>query len=449
MKRVLVFLAAVIGFSGLVMAERGVSVAAKERRTALVIGNSDYKIGRLKNPVNDAEDMAGVLKQMGFRVTLLTNVSQRKMEKAIQRFGIDLRKGGVGLFFYAGHGMQVSGINYLIPIGANIIAEDDIKYESVDANRVLSKMESAGNPLNMVFLDACRDNPFKRSFRSSSRGLAQMDAPPGSLVSYATSPGSTAADGTGRNGVFTKHLLRNISRNGLELSQVMKNTGAGVIRETDRRQIPWTLSSFTGNFYFSGGGTAGATAAAVSTRPKPASPKKRKRRPSSEETELWNMVKNSTIDEMKMYLGEYPNGFCRKQAEERIWYLTYSTVESMESYLKKNPKGKFSRTAEDRIWGMVVASNDIGQLRSFYRKHPGSRYRSKADEMIWREVTKSNELEQFERYLKDNPGSRRRAIAKLRIARLKMEEDRLWQSARNTNDVSVYEEYLSRYPDGR
>ncbi|MCP4753111.1 MAG: caspase family protein, partial [Proteobacteria bacterium] len=308
MKRVLVFLAAVIGFSGLVMAERGVSVAAKERRIALVIGNSDYKIGRLKNPVNDAGDMAGVLKERGFQVTLLRNASQRRMEKAIGTFGKDLRLGGVGLFFFAGHGMQVDGANYLIPIGANIEAEEDIRFESVDANRILAKMEKAGNRLNIVFLDACRNNPFARSFRSANKGLAVMDAPSGSLISFATAPGRTASDGDGRNGLFTGYLLEYMNQPGLSLTAMMMEVRKKVLRDSDRKQTPWDVSSLTGDFYFSGGGTAGATVASVSTRPKPASPKKRKRRPSSEETELWNLVGNSTVDELEAYLAEYPNG---------------------------------------------------------------------------------------------------------------------------------------------
>jgi len=164
-----------------------------KQRVALVIGNSAYQYAPLRNTYNDAEDMASSLNNLGFQVTEKLNASKRKIEEAINGFGRKLRKGGVGLFYFAGHGVQVNGINYLIPIGANIESEGDVKYEAVNANRVLSKMQDAGNPLNLVFLDACRNNPFARRFRSTEQGLAPMDAPKGSFVAYATAPGMSAS----------------------------------------------------------------------------------------------------------------------------------------------------------------------------------------------------------------------------------------------------------------
>ena len=186
------------------------------RRVALVIGNSNYKSAPLRNPANDAKALAEVLKESGFQVDLLIDANPRKMDRAIRTFGKKLARGGVGLFFYAGHGMQVKGINYLIPIGTNIEAEDEVKYEAVDANRILSKMSSAQNDLNLVFLDACRNNPFKRSFRSAAKGLAPMDAPKGAMVSFATAPGNVAADGSGKHSPFTAHLLKQMRVPGLD-----------------------------------------------------------------------------------------------------------------------------------------------------------------------------------------------------------------------------------------
>ncbi len=133
--------------------------------------------------------------------------------------------------------------------------EAEIKYESVDANRVLAMMETAGNRLNIMFLDACRDNPFSRSFRSSARGLAQMDAPSGTMVSFATAPGKTAADGDGRNGLFTSHLLKQMNQSDLELGQILKNVTRDVLRDSGGKQTPWRLSSTTGDFFFKGGST--------------------------------------------------------------------------------------------------------------------------------------------------------------------------------------------------
>ena len=204
----------------------------QSKRIALVFGNGAYKNNPLKNPVNDADDMAAVLKQKGFEVTLLTNATRRQMEKAISGFGKKLRDNGVGLIFLCRHGMQVNGVNYLIPIGAEIKTEADVEFEAVNANRVLANMEAAGNAINMVFLDACRNNPFARSFRSSRSGLAQMDAPKGSFVAFATSPGSVASDGNGRNGLFTGQLIKQIHSSHLPLSQMMMDVRKGVLKES-------------------------------------------------------------------------------------------------------------------------------------------------------------------------------------------------------------------------
>ncbi|MGE4194219.1 MAG: caspase family protein [Pseudodesulfovibrio sp.] len=226
------------------------------KRVALVIGNGGYASSPLKNPVNDAKDMADKLRGLGFEVTLLTDAGRRKMEDAIHAFDARLGGANVRLFYYAGHGMQVQGANYLIPVDAEVRAERDIKYEAVNAGRVLDGMADAGPGVNILILDACRNNPFARSFRSGSRGLARMDAPSGSMIVYATSPGDVAADGSGRNGIFTKHLLAYVDQSGLTLEQVFKRTGRDVMRETKGDQVPWTASSVFDEVYLSGKTTA-------------------------------------------------------------------------------------------------------------------------------------------------------------------------------------------------
>lgn len=230
-------------------AARGIT-AVTDVRHALVIGNGDYRNAPLKNPVNDALDMAVVLEKLGFSVSIATNANQRTMEEAIQAFGKKLLQGGTGLFFFAGHGIQVNGRNYLIPIGARIESESDVKYETVDAGRILGKMDDAQNDINIVILDACRNNPYARSFRSSGRGLAQMDAPRGSLLAYSTAPGSVAADGDGRNSTYTKYLLKHISSPDLPIELTLKRVREDVIRESGEKQVPWESSSLVGNFYF-------------------------------------------------------------------------------------------------------------------------------------------------------------------------------------------------------
>lgn len=234
-------------------AKRGLELIrpGSNERHALVMGNSAYRIGSLKNPVHDARDMAELLEICGFEVSLYLNIGHQEMEVAIREFGKKISRGGIGLFYYAGHGMQVKGVNYLIPVDSSIQAEDEIKFKAVDANFILGKMESAGNKLNILILDACRDNPFKRSFRSGSRGLARMDAPRGSLIVYSTAPGKTAADGKGRNGVFTKHLLRTIRESKLEIAHLLRQVRKEVSAETNGAQVPWESSSLMGEFYFS------------------------------------------------------------------------------------------------------------------------------------------------------------------------------------------------------
>ena len=172
--------------------DRGIRAVYAETRTALVIGNAAYPNGPLRNPVNDALDLAELLTQRSFDVTLLTDADKREMETAIREFGKKLAGGGVGLFYYAGHAVQADGVNYLMPIDAAPTKETDTQYMAVNAGLVLGELGSKSNRLNLVILDACRDNPFARSFRSASRGLATMDSPRGTLIAYATSSGKSA-----------------------------------------------------------------------------------------------------------------------------------------------------------------------------------------------------------------------------------------------------------------
>ena len=226
-------------------------------RTALVIGNAEYRVGPLKNPVNDARAMQQTLERVGFDVIVVKNGNQKQMKRAIDEFGRKIRNGGVGLFYFSGHGMQVQGINYLIPVGAEIEFEEDVERESVSADRVLSSMNAAGNSMNLVILDACRNNPYTtrrfrtyaRSLRSASQGLATLDAPSGTFIAYATAPGKVASDGNGRNGLYTGELIKHMRTPGLKIEDVFKKTSAGV-QSIFKDQVPWISSSFTGDFYF-------------------------------------------------------------------------------------------------------------------------------------------------------------------------------------------------------
>jgi hypothetical protein len=227
-----------------------VSEITGERRVALVIGNSAYKTSPLRNPVNDARDMAETLRGCGFDVMQRENLSRREMEEAIRAFGQKLTRDTVALFYYSGHGLQVKGSNYLVPVDARIEKEQDVEYEGVDAGRVMAELESAGSRLNIIILDACRDNPFARSYRSTQRGLAVVSAPSGSVIVYSTAPGMTADDGDARNGRYTAELLQTIREPGLKLEDVLKRTRVAVREKSKGAQIPWETSSIDGDFYF-------------------------------------------------------------------------------------------------------------------------------------------------------------------------------------------------------
>lgn len=227
----------------------GAGAVPTESRTALVIGNGAYGDAPLRNPVNDARDMAAKLRELGFQVIERFDADRQTLRQALREFEQQLRqKRGVGLFYYAGHGVQLKGQNYLIPVGVDIRQEFEIPDEGVDADAVLRAMESAGNGLNIVILDACRNNPFARSL--GNRGLARMDGPAGTFIAYATAPGAISKDGTGRNSPYTQNLLAAMSIPGLSLEQVFKQVLVGVERETSGSQIPWVASSLRGEFYF-------------------------------------------------------------------------------------------------------------------------------------------------------------------------------------------------------
>ncbi|OQY57092.1 MAG: hypothetical protein DRR08_01195 [Candidatus Parabeggiatoa sp. nov. 2] len=241
-----------IFLSSVVLIATLTSAYANTSRLALVIGNADYQGAPLRNPENDANDMANTLKRLGFEVILAQNADQKTMINAVREFEQRLRNGGIGLFYYSGHGVQHANHNYLVPVGADIESEFDIEFETIDASYVLKHMEQANkNGVNIVILDACRNNPFLRRFRNLRRGLARMDSVRGSLIAYATAPGTTAEDGTGRNGTYTKHLLtalRTIPH--MSIADLFIEVTAQVEKETHGQQVPWQSLSLTHRFCF-------------------------------------------------------------------------------------------------------------------------------------------------------------------------------------------------------
>jgi uncharacterized caspase-like protein len=223
---------------------------------ALVIGNATYKINPLKNPVNDSTDMARSLRSVGFDVIEANNTTLAQMREVTRRFADKLSNSDVGLVYYSGHGVEVKGKNYLIPVNADIKREYEVVDQAFDASQFLEMMDNIRGPnnkrVNILIVDACRDDPFGRSFRSSSRGLAQMDAPRGTIIAYATSPGKVASDGDPRerNSPYTKHLVKAMQSPNKPIEQVFKEVRRAVQDETKNQQTPWENTSLSGDFFF-------------------------------------------------------------------------------------------------------------------------------------------------------------------------------------------------------
>jgi Caspase domain len=219
---------------------------APSPRAALVIGNADYSFGALRNPLNDAEAMAKALGEAGFDVTVATDADQASMEKAVRAFGAKLKaKGGVGLFYFSGHGAQINGENYLIPV--SLTSAEEIQSGALSATEIVDAMASAHDGLNIVILDACRNNPMDPN---GAHGLSRIDSNASLFVSYATSPGAVALDGEGHNSPYTKYLSQSIATPNLDIEDTFKRTLKGVYQDTHGEQVPWISSTFFGDFVF-------------------------------------------------------------------------------------------------------------------------------------------------------------------------------------------------------
>ena len=228
--------------------------ASAEKKVALIVGNSSYKVGPLKNPSHDARLMGKTLAEIGFDLIgdeVQIDLTREQLAQRIIEFGDHLRATkGVGVFYFAGHGVQVHGKNYLIPIGAKMDRAEYVEVFGVPIDQVLQQMESAENKLNLMILDACRNNPFLSQTRSMSRGVKINSAPSGTLILYATRPGMVSLDGEGENSPFTRSLTENMKKPGLKIEEVMRSTIKQVERETQKRQTPWQEGFVRDEFYF-------------------------------------------------------------------------------------------------------------------------------------------------------------------------------------------------------
>lgn len=244
----------IICFFALVML---VQVGWTNERVALVIGNASYPSAPLKNPARDAQAMERTLSRLGFAVTRVENADRARMMRAVQDFRVRLQQGSVGFFYYSGHGVEIDGRNFLLPVGAAIRSQEDVLVEALDAAYVVAQMEAAGSALNLVVLDACRDNPLPAATRTAGKGLARMDGGTGTLIAFATAAGQVADDGAGTNSPYTAVLVEQLARPGLSVAEVFNETNLEVARLTGNRQRPWYSTSGVPTIRLAGVGVVG------------------------------------------------------------------------------------------------------------------------------------------------------------------------------------------------
>jgi uncharacterized caspase-like protein len=334
-----------------------ISPAAAEERLALVVGNSSYaSVSSLENPANDARLMAQSLADLGFRVTLLVDSPRAEMMQGIRQFGRDLRNAGTdatGLFYFAGHGVQSFGTNYLIPTDISVSDPADLDLVAIEAQSVLRQMFSARNRTNIVILDACRNNPFSDIPDFNDNGLAEMQAPTGTFLSYATAPGGVALDGLDGNSPFTKAVARHINTPGLKVEQLFKQVRVDVIAETSGQQTPWDASSLTTDFVFSQKPTLSARDLEAQT--------------------LWNSVKDSgdTVQIM-LFLRAYGDSIFAPEAKTVLSTLLNEELSATAApdAAPKPARPSASEAAEQQMFSAAQSDASVSGFQSYLDAYP-------------------------------------------------------------------------------
>ena len=414
-----------------------------EHRVALVIGNSAYPGAPLANPVHDAQAMAARLREVHFDVIALENGTQNSMRQAIVEFSNKLNKDTVSLFYYAGHGMQVNGHNYLIPIDATISTEQTAPVTNIDVDVVISQMSMAKSRVNLVILDACRDNPFERRFRSQSGGLASIDAPSGTLIAYATAPGKVANDGDTGNGLYTSELIRAIDQPGIKVEDVFKRVRIRVMDRSNDYQTPWESSSLTGDFYFNGSPTSAAPTLQAAATP---TPTPQGGTPADREVVLWTSVKDSKNPALiRTYLDQFPQGTFAGAAKVMIDDLKKSQVAAAPTKQDVAPAAPAqSAPTIEEVEGAYITVK-----RANVREKPA------ADGKLLRaldpgvRLTVTGRLKGTQWYRVASTDDRLHgfvygdAIQDTRVA-----EEADWQQVKNARQSVIVAAFLTRYPSG-
>jgi len=381
-----------------------------EKRVALVIGNSTYATAPLKNPVNDARDMAQKLKELGFDVVERENLTLSQLGPTLREFKSKLTPGSVALFFYAGHGIQVRGNNFLPVVDAEIAGEEDVSMQSLDVAKVLDAFAQAQTRLNLIFLDACRNNPYARSYRSVETGLAKLDAPSGTLISFATRPGKVASDGSGKNGLYTEKLLLAMNEPGLPIEATLKRVVGAVKAASNGTQEPWMEGSIDGDFYFI----------------PPFIQAGRNSSSGLSEVRLWaEALSDGRRAYFEAYLKQFPKGKNATEARTKLKaideqeYAELEAVRAAALVLTEKLKSEQLRQQRDD-WAKASAADTVAAYSEFLRQYPSGKYETLAQ------------------------SARQRAIDRMQD----MEERELWSRAEN-GTIADADNYLKRFPRGR
>ena len=409
-----------------------------EHRVALIIGNASYRDSPLKNPVNDARAMRDKLKSMGFEIVYFENLQTRQVGSALREFRNAIRPGSVALFFYAGHGLQVRGENYLPTVDAELSSEEDVPNQSLSLSAVLNTMEDSKANVNLVLLDACRNNPYARNFRSAPRGLARVQAPSGTLIHYATRPGSVAEDGSGSHGTYTEALLTLIDEKGVPIETSLKRVTIRVRDATKGKQEPWMEGSLTGDFYFIVNGTPQITVQPV---------------PGTADAAAWQAADSiASAAAYQAYLVEYPSGLYAAAARIKLASLKAPAVAAAipaanpATFTTPPPSAATAPAAESAASSLLTPVP------------PGTK---DVDAFVWRDAQARGGREHYEAYLQQRPGGRYAAQARaalktiaLREAKLEAQqkveaEPQIWSSAQQSHSEEGYRLYLQAYPRGR
>ena len=475
-------------------------MVAAEARVALVIGNDEYKtLTNLNNAVRDARAMAAKLTELGFDTTLKENVGERDLHRALQEYETALKRSDVGLVYYAGHGVEVEGENYLIPADAEIEAEVDLRSEALNTEEILKVMQQGNSPLNIMILDACRDNPLPEASRSASsaRGLALEVVPAGvrgTAILFAAAPGKKAQDGPpGGHGIFTSELLNALDQSGLTLEQVFKRVNRGVAKRTNDEQRPWSLTSMEGDFYFR------PDDGSVVAEPEPP---RDPEMDAEDDSQPSDPAPTNALDvEQRKFLRGMERASAEDDYEQVLKYglkleelggalplearyyrgLAYMELrrnqeaeQVLKGYLEELPRTAENSERSDEVLDRLLelderleaddaayeAAKDAGTAAAYGQyaaKHPNGvhveearrLHAEKQDDEAYRQALADGTVEAYGKYLTDYPSGRHAEEAQRRLQDEAEDRDKeAYERARKEGTSASYEEYLREYPTG-